>query len=150
MRIRAPLAVFDEPTSDNLLVRRADLWRQFLLVRQAQERAAIQKFLERVRADRELYGILKYYGGPTEEQVGQVIALLNECGLCPSWAIAVPFVLEMCAHLLSTSGGTDISDNTRALIWRIYRSPGFIDRQQQERFARIFGEVRHPRIRASG
>jgi hypothetical protein len=45
----------------------------------------------------------------------------------------------MCAHVLSTATYSEVSESTRLSIWRAYKSPGFIDKKQRERYIRIFG-----------
>ena len=137
LRITAPLAVFDEP------IPMSDGWKhlkEFLIKQEEREKEAIQEFLSRVKRDSELYGILRFYG-VSELQLREILRLLQQSAVPGRDGIAVPFVLEMCAHVLSTSSRSEVSDITHVLIWRAYRSPGFIDAEQRERFVTIFGAL---------
>ncbi len=134
LRIAAPLAVFEERIPIEGGLRRL---KEALVKREEREKEAIQKFLSRVKRDPELYGILRFYG-LTETSVREIIGILMKAAV-PSNGIAVPFVLEMCAHLLSTPRRSEVSADTCAEIWQAYRSPAFINGEQRERFVRIFG-----------
>jgi hypothetical protein len=132
LRITAPLAVFDKgrpPTEAEL-----DHLQQYLRERDQRERQAIREFLTRVKRDRELDGILRFYG-VGEEQVNGIISLLCNSAVPVQDGFGVPFVLEACAYRLSHN---ELSGDTHFVIWSAYKSADFIDDAQRQRFREIF------------
>lgn len=140
--ITAPLTVFSEglPTIKGT----GDL-KKYLLKQAEREKKAIPTFIKRARRDPELHCILHFYAlDQDENKFREVISLLNQSCLDARDGFAVPFILEFCAHFVSTAHRSELDEETKILIQilikKTYNSPRFIDEEQRQRFIRIFGE----------
>lgn len=132
--ITAPLKVFDERMP---IDKGFDYLQTYLRDRERRESDGLREFVRRAATDGELHGIIRHYAMP-DEMIREILELLIQSALPPRDAIAEPFVFEYCAHLLSSKVRPEIDEDTRIRIWLTYKSPGFVDTEQQRRYATIF------------